>query len=103
MVGEGRLGASTDVVSPGAMLPALSDSGSDSPVPMSLPGRAPVSGSTPGGAACDKGGAAGWATAADAATPSTTANNATTRHIARIAIPPAKRNSDADRGAGAIG
>src|SRR6185437_14824168 len=34
------------------MLPDLSDSGIDMPVPISLPGRAPVSGLTPGGGGC---------------------------------------------------
>ena len=49
MAGVGRFGARTDRVSLGEMLLDLSGRGDELPVRISLPGRAPVRGSVPGG------------------------------------------------------
>jgi hypothetical protein len=45
-----------DLVSPGPIFDDLSDSGNDAPVPISLPGRAPLFGSTAGGSPCAQAG-----------------------------------------------
>src|SRR5262249_3868699 len=70
--GAGRFGAMREWVSAAVMLLALLPIGNDIPVPISLPGRAPVDGLAPGGTPCGVTGVDGWANTGAAARPAST-------------------------------
>jgi hypothetical protein len=83
--GLGRFGAIVERVSPALMLLACVPIGIDMPVPMSLPGRAPVAGLAPGGTPC---GVTGTAVCASTGAPARLASTVNDSARERIGISP---------------